>query len=79
MLLGTVSAMSSPGVRILLIVVGVVALIGGLIWVGQGAGLIPGSFMTGDRTWLVVGLVVGVVGIVLLALGLRRGGRRPTR
>jgi hypothetical protein len=74
-----VSDMSSPGARIVLIVLGVIAVIGGVIWVGQGIGLIPGSFMTGDRTWLVIGLIVGVVGIVLIALGLRRGGRRPTR
>jgi hypothetical protein len=74
-----VSDMSSPGARIVLIVLGVIAVIGGVIWVGQGIGVIPGSFMTGDRTWLVIGLIVGVVGIVLIALGLRRGGRRPTR
>jgi hypothetical protein len=74
-----VSAMSSPGARIVLIVLGVIGVIGGVIWVGQGMGLIPGSFMTGDRTWLLIGLIVGVVGIVLLALGLRRGARRPTR
>jgi type VI protein secretion system component VasK len=77
--MGTVSAMSSPGARIVLIVLGVIALIAGVIWVGQGMGLIPGSFMTGDRTWLLIGLIVGVVGIVLIALGLRRRGRRPTR
>ena len=71
--------MKSPGARIVLIVLGVIAVIGGVIWVGQGTGVIPGSFMTGDRTWLVIGLIVGVVGIILLALGLRRGGRRPTR
>jgi hypothetical protein len=74
-----VSAMSSPGARIVLIVLGVIGVIGGVIWVGQGMGLIPGSFMTGDRTWLLIGLIVGVVGIVLLALGLRRAARRPTR
>jgi hypothetical protein len=74
-----VSAMSSPGARIVLIVLGVLGVIGGVIWVGQGMGLIPGSFMTGDRTWLLIGLIVGVVGIVLLALGLRRAARRPTR
>ncbi len=37
----------------------------GLIFVGQGAGLIPGSFMTGQRTWLIVGVMLLVVGAVL--------------
>lgn len=67
--------MTSSGGRTTLISVGVIALIIGGIWAGQGLGLIPGSFMTGDRTWLIVGSIVGVVGIVLVVLGLRR----PTR
>jgi cation transporter-like permease len=62
---------------VLLIVVGVVAVVVGLVFMGQGANLIPGSFMTGDRTWLGVGLVLAVVGVVLAAFGLRR--RRPER
>jgi predicted Abi (CAAX) family protease len=72
------SAVRSRGARIALIVVGLVALVVGLVWVGQGLNLIPGSFMTGSRTWLFIGLVVAVVGVVLMALGFRRG-RRPTR
>ncbi|RIX27888.1 hypothetical protein [Amnibacterium setariae] len=68
----------SRGARILLLVLGLVALVTGGVWIGQGANLIPGSFMTGDRTWLAIGLVVAVVGVVLIAAALRRG-RRPTR
>ena len=70
--------MNSSGARLALVVIGAIALVTGAVWVGQGMNLIPGSFMTGDRTWLFVGLVVAVVGLVLLARGLRRpGGRRP--
>jgi hypothetical protein len=58
--------------RIALIVVGVIALLTGLVWAGQGVNLIPGSVMTGDRTWLWIGLILGVVGIILLVVGLRR-------
>ena len=29
----------------------------GLLWIGQGAGLIPGSFMTGQLLWLGLGIV----------------------
>ena len=68
----------SRGARILLLVLGLVALVTGGVWIGQGANLIPGSFMTGDRTWLAIGLVVAVVGVVLIAAALRRG-RRPQR
>jgi len=61
--------------RTVLTVVGAIAVLVGAVWVGQGANVIPGSVMTGDRTWLVIGLVVGVGGIFLIALGLRRPGR----
>ncbi len=69
---------NSRGARIALIVVGVIALIVGAVWVGQGSNLIPGSFMTGSRTWLTIGLVVGLIGVVLIVTGARRprGGRR---
>jgi len=61
--------------RIVLIVVGVIALVIGLVFAGQGANLIPGSSMTGDRTWLYVGLILAVVGVILVVLGIRRGRR----
>ena len=57
-----------------LITVGVIALILGAVWAGQGLNLIPGSFMTGSGTWLWIGLILGIVGIVLIVLGLRRRG-----
>jgi uncharacterized membrane protein YidH (DUF202 family) len=64
--------------RMTLIAVGVLALILGGIWTGQGMNLIPGSFMTGNRMWLYIGLVLTIVGIILIALGLRRPGRGRT-
>ena len=67
--------MKRSGGRIALIVVGVIAVLVGGVFAGQGLNLIPGSFMTGDRTWLYIGLVIVVVGIILVALGLRRPGQ----
>ena len=64
--------MTSRAGRLTLIIVGVVALAFGALFAGQGANLIPGSSMTGDRTWLYIGLALAVVGIVLLVLGARR-------
>jgi hypothetical protein len=55
------------------VVVGVVLALVGLLFAGQGLNLVPGSFMTGDRTWFWVGLVLVVVGVVLVVTGLRRG------
>lgn len=40
------------------------ALIGAL-WVGQGLGYVGGSFMSGDPTWAVIGVVTAVAGVAL--------------
>ena len=61
--------------RTVLTVVGVVAVLVGAIWIGQGANLIPGSFMTGDRTWLAIGIFVAAAGVFAIIYGLRRPKR----
>lgn len=61
-----------------MIAVGVLAVVGGGVWIGQGLNLIPGSFMTGDKKWFVIGVLVAVVGIVLLVLGIRRRVTPPS-
>ena len=43
-------------------IVGIVCVLIGLVWIGQGTSLIPGSVMTGQMQWAIIGLV-------LLALG----------
>jgi uncharacterized membrane protein YdbT with pleckstrin-like domain len=64
--------MRSRGARTALVVVGAIATLIGLVFAGQGANLIPGSVMTGDRMWLYIGLILAVVGIVLVVIGVRR-------
>ena len=54
----------------------VLCLLVGGVWIGQGAGLIRGSFMTGQALWLVVGFVLAIVGIALAYVGLRRPSPR---
>lgn len=61
--------------RTLLIVVGVIVLVIGGIFAGQGANLIPGSVMTGDPKWLYIGIAMAVIGVLLIVLGVRRGAR----
>ncbi|MFN2463959.1 MAG: hypothetical protein ABR573_08680 [Candidatus Dormibacteria bacterium] len=62
--------------RAVLVVLDVFAILLGLVWTGQGIGIIKGSFMTGSAFWLVVGLVLLVLGGGHLAL-LAVKGRRP--
>ena len=54
------------------LILGAVLTLMGLVWVGQGIGLIPGSFMTGDATWTVIGAITMAIGLVLVMWGLRR-------
>jgi hypothetical protein len=64
----------------ILIGLGVLAILIGLVWVGQGLNLIPGSVMTGDPKWFVIGAIVAVVGVLLIFVGLgRRTGNRRRR
>ena len=47
-------------------VVLVLAILIGVVWIGQGVGLIRGSFMTGRVEWSVIGsIVAGVAAIAL--------------
>ncbi len=54
-----------------LIVLGIIFLLAGAVWTGQGVGIIRGSFMTGQSLWLMVGLLCLVAGTGLLLGGLR--------
>lgn len=54
------------------LVIGVLLVLIGLAWIGQGTGLIAGSLMSGSVVWAIVGLVALVAGGVLLARSMRR-------
>ena len=62
--------------RIGLGVLGVLVLLIGAVFAGQGLGYIPGSVMTGDMKWFWIGSVMVVVGLVLGYFGFVR---RPER
>lgn len=57
-------------------VVGVLILLGGAVFAGQGLGYIPGSFMTGDIHWFWIGGVMVVVGLALGAAAFLRTAKR---
>ena len=50
-------------------ILGVVLIIIGVVWFLQGINVLPGSFMTGQTKWAVIGAISFVAGIVLLIVG----------
>ena len=65
----TIQAMRTP-----VLVLGIVLLGAGLVWMAQGLNLpfAPRSFMTSDRSWIVIGAVAAIAGGVLIGRARRR-------
>jgi len=61
--------------RIGSLVLGLIGVLVGAVWILQGSGMLPGSFMTGQRMWLWIGIIVGIVGLALAYNGIRRPAR----
>ena len=53
---------------------GLLLALGGLVWIAQGLNLpwAPRSFMTADRTWIVLGFVAVAVGLATFSRARRR-------
>jgi len=60
-------------------IIGVVLCLAGIVWIGQGANLIGGSFMSGQGLWLGIGGVCLVVGLALLVWAWRIRGKSTSR
>jgi hypothetical protein len=54
------------------LIIGILLVLTGVVWTLQGLDLLGGSSMTGDRKWAVIGPIVGIAGLVLAGIGLRR-------
>ena len=60
--------------RTAILVIGVLLALSGAVWVAQGLNLpfAPRSFMTADRTWIVLGAAAVLAGAALISWA--RGG-----
>ena len=54
--------------RLTLLVLGILLILGGGVWIAQGLNLpfAPRSFMTSDRTWILIGSITVVSGLVVV-------------
>ena len=61
--------------RVLPAILGLVLVVSGLVWIAQGLNLpfAPGSFMTNDRAWVLIGAITAVAGAVLIGWSRQRG------
>jgi hypothetical protein len=60
------------------VVVGVLAVLVGVVFFFQGIGALKGSSMTGESFWMWVGLILVIVGAVAVFRGARSGRRRSS-
>jgi hypothetical protein len=59
-----------------LLSVGVIAILVGIIWIGQGTGYFPyprSSFMINDVAWAYYGAALAVLGLIAVAVSRRVG------
>lgn len=66
--------------RIVMMIIGTLMVLMGLLWTGQGLGIImwpSSSFMLADRQWAVNGSITALVGLAIIWFGRRlgRGGQ----
>ena len=62
--------------RLILTLLGVLAVLLGAIWILQGFNLFPGrSFMNGDHKWALYGVCVALGGFVLMGFSSRLAPR----
>lgn len=55
------------------LIVAPVLILVGIVFIGQGFGYIPGSFMTGSLFWAAVGIVMVIAGAGFIVTAARRG------
>lgn len=63
--------------RLILTLLGVLAVLLGFVWILQGFNLFPGrSFMNGEHKWALYGACIALGGLVLMNFAGRLGVRR---
>ncbi len=59
--------------RLVAVVSGLILVAVGIVWILQGLDLLKGSFMTGHSFWAWMGALAVLLGMPLVARGVRKG------
>lgn len=63
------------GIRMIGLIVGLIAAVIGLVWIGQGTGIFPypaSSFMINQAPWIYRGIALAVAGLIVIIWSRRR-------
>ncbi len=69
--------MSKMKARVVAIPIGIVISLMGLVWLLQGIGILPGTFMSRSQFWSIAGATAIFAGLIVVILGYRR--REPVQ
>jgi hypothetical protein len=58
--------------KIILNIIGILLVLGGVVWFLQGINILPGSFMTGQIQWAIYGAIAILIGIGAIVIANRR-------
>ena len=58
--------------RLIIKIAATLLILAGVMWFLQGIGVVPGSTMTGDNKWAVIGAVSAIAGVVAWVFAARR-------
>jgi hypothetical protein len=61
--------------KLALLIVGIAALLMGLLWIGQGTGIVhwpASSFMLDQRPWATRGAILTIAGLITIVVSRRR-------
>ena len=58
------------------LILGVLAVLVGIVWTLQGLNVLKGSGMSGNTLWAIIGPILAIVGLALVGFGAGIGRRR---
>ena len=59
--------------RYVLMIIGVLAVLFGIVWTLQGLGILNSGPMANETIWAIIGPILAVIGMLVFLFGARRG------